>query len=226
MRYVCALLLFTASVIGCSNIIDTKMMSSKSIFLTPGATKTIYLQTCNISENQGVQLNDLAGKLSAKGYQVLQDPSHANLLLQTKIVYCNQEKEPVSFQSVLAGGFSVGIGSTSPGFSSGTTEGTPDMNAMMAQMQMQSMAMMRGMGGMQQPKQDESVLYFCAVDVQVTEQGKGNVAPAMANPSGPPPPGQPNQMRVVAGVRQKKLDLEEATPLIREKLTAGLAGMF
>jgi hypothetical protein len=33
-------------------------------------------------------------------------------------------------------------------------------------------------------------------------------------------------MRIVAGVRQKKLNVEEATPIVRDKLMTGVAGMF
>ena len=224
MRYACALLLLTVSVSGCSNLIDTKLMSSKSIFLTPGATGTIYIQNRNISENQQVMLNDLASKLTAKGYQVLQDPSQANFLLQTKIVYCNKERESVSVQTVLAGGFGSGIGGTSPGMGDmsgmmgmmGGRGGMPDIGAMMA-----------GMGGMSMgPLPDDTVLYFCAADVQVTEQGKGATIIAAPKPGAPPGSGTGHQMRIVAGVKQKKLDLEEATPIVREKLTAGIAGMF
>lgn len=224
MRYACALLLLTVSVSGCSNIIDTKLMSSKSIFLTPGSTRTIYIQNRNISENQQVTLNELASKLTAKGYQVLQDPGQANFLLQTKIVYCNKERESVSVQTVLAGGFGSGIGGTSPGMGDmsgmmGGMGGMPNIGAMMAGM--------GGMGGMGMgPPPDDTVLYFCAADVQVTEQGKGATIIAAPKPGAPPGGGTGHQMRIVAGVKQKKLDLEEATPIVRDKLTTGVAGMF
>lgn len=223
MRYACALFLLTVSASGCSNIIDTKMMSSKSIFLTPGSTRTIYIQNRNISENQQVTLNDLASKLTAKGYAVLQDPSQVQFLLQTKVLYCNEAKETVSFESVLGGGFGAGVGSTNPGMGGdmGGMGGMPDINAMMAQA-------MRGMGRPAPPK-DDSVLYFCAVDVQVTEQGqgKGGAMPVpTSRPAGQMGQATGNQLRIAAGVKQKKLDLEEATPLIREKLTIGIAGMF
>jgi hypothetical protein len=223
MRRPWALFFLIGLLSGCANIVDTKLMSNKSIFLTPGSTKTIYIQNRNISENQQVHLNDLGPRLSAKGYQVLQSPDQANVLLQTKIVYCNEAKESISLESVLSGGFGAGIGSITPGMGGDTggmgMGGMPDINAMMAQA-------MREMGGLRGPPPDDTVLYFCAADVQVTEQDKGSEAGVSAKPAAASSSGQPNQIRVVAGVRQKKLDIEEATPIVREKLTTGIAGMF
>ncbi|MGH7230496.1 MAG: complement resistance protein TraT, partial [Nitrospiraceae bacterium] len=157
--------------------------------------------------------------------------------------------------TVLQGGFGSGIGSA--------TSGSGDMGGMMGLigammggmpmgmagggrnigggMPMGMTGMPFGMGsmGMHAAPKDDTVLYFCAVDVQVTEQGKGTISSAAALPVSPRQemaagamPGAPvgdnknNQMRVVAGVRQKKLRVEEATPVIREKLTTGIAGMF
>ncbi|MGH2625097.1 MAG: complement resistance protein TraT [Anaerolineales bacterium] len=207
MRRLWAFLVLIGLVSGCANVVDLKLMSDKSIFLAPGSAKTIYIQNRNISENQQVSLADLGGRLAAKGYQVLQDPDQAQFLLQTKVVYCNKEGENVSLQSVLAAGFGTGIGSANTGMG-----GMPDVAAMMARM---------GMGA----PRDETVLYFCAVDVQVTEQG-ARAAAVSPVPAGPPGDGKGHQIRMAAGVKQKKLDIEEATPILREKLTTGIAGMF
>ncbi len=220
MRGSVAVCLLVSLLSGCANIIETKLMSTKSVFLTPGAVRTVYIQNRNISENQQVTLEGLAGKLTAKGYRVMPSPEQAQFLVQTKVVYCNQERDPVSFQSALSSGFGAGIGSGGmEGMMGGG--GMADLSVIMAQMGG------RGMGG-QAP--NDTILYFCAVDVQVTEQGKGAVAlsaPANASKAAHASvESGRHQTRIVAGVRQKKLNVEEATPIVREKLTTSVAGIF
>lgn len=218
MRGSVAVCLLVGLLSGCANITETKLMSTKSVFLTPGAVRTVYIQNRNISENQQVTLEGLAGKLTAKGYRVMPSPEQAQFLVQTKVVYCNQERDSASFQSALSSGFGAGIGSGGmEGMMGGG--GMADLGMRMAQMSG------IGMGG-QAP--NDAILYFCAVDVQVTEQGKGGVvlsAPTNASRAASVESGR-HQTRILAGVRQKKLNVEEATPIVREKLTTSVAGIF
>jgi hypothetical protein len=85
----------------------------------------------------------------------------------------------------------------------------PDLNAMMRM----AMSGRGGYPGMAQPQQNDDSLYLCVADVLVTEQGTT---------------GQPRryQMRSVAHVLQKKLNIEEATPIVREKFGASITGAF
>jgi hypothetical protein len=54
----------------------------------------------------------------------------------------------------------------------------------------------------------------------------------MGKPLGQPMAGQATtgpkvqQMRMVGHVRQKDLDIPEATPIIQEKISTGIAGLF
>ena len=98
------------------------------------------------------------------------------------------------------------------------------MNAMMRQ----AMAMsggragfggMSGFPGMQPPPKEEGVTYLCVTDVQITDRKAGKT---IGQPSGP----KVQQMRMVGHVRQKDLDIPEATPIIQEKIATGIAGMF
>ena len=100
------------------------------------------------------------------------------------------------------------------------------MNAMMSQV----MAMSGGRGGfpgmqMQQAPKEEGVTYLCVTDVQITDR-------KMGKPLGQPMAGQATtgpkvqQMRMAAHVRQKDLDIPEATPIIQEKISTGIAGLF
>jgi hypothetical protein len=188
--------------------------------------RTVYVRTGNISENQQVSLNGIPSQLSAKGYQVVKDPTQAHYWLQAHVVYCHKAKAGVSAESVAQTGFGAGIGSggsamAAGGFMFGSTSGgqpqMPDINAMM------SMAMASGMGGMKQPP-SEGILYLCVADVLVTEQAES------AKPATPVATSNSKAatytMRSVAHVLQKGLNIQEATPIIQEKLSVGIAGLF
>lgn len=213
-------------------------MNSNTIFLDPNTNRTIYTQLRNVSENQQVTLNEVTTKLSAKGYQLLNDPEQANYWIQAKVLYCHKAAEGVTPESVAKAGPGSGISSggaamtsVSSGDESGMgMAGMPDMNAMMRQ----AMAMsggragfggMSGFPGMQPPPKEDGVTYLCVADVQITDRKTGR---AIGQPAG----GQPGieakvqQMRMVGHVRQKDLDIPEASPIVQEKIATGIAGLF
>ena len=108
--------------------------------------------------------------------------------------------------------------------------GMPDMNAIMRQ----AMAMsggragfggMSGFPGMQPPPKEEGVTYLCVTDVQITDRQAGKT---IGQPVGGQAPAglKVQQMRTVGHVRQKDLDIPEATPIIQEKISTGIAGLF
>jgi hypothetical protein len=242
---VCTLTVLIGVTTGCSNIIRTGLMNSNTIFLDPNTNRTVYTQLRNASENQQVTLNELNTKLTAKGYQLIKDPEQANYWIQAKVIYCHKAAERVSPESVAKAGAGAGISSggtvmASAGDISGSGMGArmmgmggmpmgggmPDMNAMMAQ----AMAMSGGRGGfpvmqMQQAPKEEGVVYLCVADVQITDRKLGKT---LGQPAGGHAASGPRvqQMRMVGHVRQKDLDIPEATPIIQEKITKGIAGLF
>ncbi|MGE3978645.1 MAG: complement resistance protein TraT [Nitrospira sp.] len=231
-------LLFTLMT-GCSNVIRSGLMNSNTIFLDPNTNRTIYTQLRNVSENQQVTLNEVNTKLTAKGYQLVHEPEQANYWIQVKVIYCHKAADSVTPEAVAKAGPGVGIssgGTTMASVSSmgdGPTmvmAGMPDMNAMMRQ----AMAMsggragfggMSGFPGMQPPPKEDGVTYLCVTDVQITDR-------KMGRPLGQPvgshiASGQKVQkMRMVGHVRQKSLDIPEATPIVQEKIATGIAGLF
>jgi hypothetical protein len=82
-----------------------------------------------------------------------------------------------------------------------------------------------GFPGMSQPPKEDGLTYLCVADVQITDR---RIDKAIGQPVG----GQSSssakvqQMRLVGHVRQKRLDIPEATPIVQEKLATGIAGLF
>jgi hypothetical protein len=232
------LLILLSITTGCSNVIRAGMMNSNTVFLDPSMSRTAYLQLRNTSENQNVTLSEVHNKLASKGYQLTKDPDQANYWIQAKVVYCHKAAEGVTPESVAKANFGAGISSggttmASPNSKNSDQEegmmgmgGMPDVKGMMAQV----MAMSGGRGGFpgmqpQQPPKEEGVTYLCVIDVQITDRKMGKpVTQPMAGraTSGP----KVQQMRMVGHVRQKDLDILEATPIIQEKISTGIAGLF
>ncbi|MEK6533508.1 MAG: complement resistance protein TraT, partial [Nitrospirota bacterium] len=69
------------------------------------------------------------------------------------------------------------------------------------------------------------VTYLCVTDVQITDRkiGKTIGQPLTGQATSSP---KVQQMRMVGHVRQKDLDIPEATPIIQEKVGTGIAGLF
>jgi hypothetical protein len=216
-------------------------MNSNTIFLDPNTNRTVYTQLRNASENQQVTLSELNAKLTAKGYQLTNDPAQANYWIQAKVIYCHKAAEGVTPESVAKAGAGAGISSGGTPMASATGPmsggmmgmgGMPDMNAMMGQ----AMAMSGGRAGfpaMQAPPKEEGLTYLCVADVQITDRkiGKTIGLPASmtgtaADRKGDSPLPKVQQMRMVGHVRQKDLDIPEATPIIQEKMSTGIAGLF
>lgn len=222
---------------GCSNIIRSGLMNSNTIFLDPNTNRTVYTQLRNASENQQVTLNELNAKLTAKGYQLVKDPEQANYWIQAKVIYCHKAAESVTPESVAKAGAGAGISSggttmVSAGDMSGGGMGAgmmgmgggmPDINAMMRQA-------MAGGGGfpgmqMQQAPKEDGITYLCVTDVQITDRKLGKTIGAPVGGQNASSP-KVQQMRMVGHVRQKDLDIPEATPIIQEKVSTGIAGLF
>ena len=248
------LLLLITLTTGCSNIIRSGLMNSNTVFLDPSMNRTAFLQLRYISENQNITLTGVQTKLTTKGYQITKDPEQANYWIQAKVVYCHKGADGVTPESVAKANFGAGVSSGGTAMASASSMGgdqtsrmmpggmpvggmtgmgampmgggMPDMNAMMAQ----AMAMSGGRGGfpgmqMQQAPKEEGVTYLCVADVQITDRKMGKpLAQPMAGQTTAGPKVQ--QMRMVGHVRQKDLDIPEATPIIQEKISIGIAGLF
>lgn len=218
------------------NIKDTDLITSNTFFLPPSAAKTVFIQARNSSDNEGVSLTDLGARLTAKGYQIIQDPSVAHYILLANIVYCNITKPEMPVENIVAGGYGSGTGSSImgglQGFTSMASMAGPH-GAIVGTAASMGLSAIEGIGsavgslfsGPSTPKMPDDVNYACVADLQITEQGTAVSTPSMAKLGSNPQPGV-YQTRLAADVHQKKLDEAEATPLLQQRLSAAVAGNF
>jgi hypothetical protein len=218
------------------NIKDTDLITSNTFFLPPSTANTVFVQARNSSDNQGVTLSDLGSRLTAKGYQIIQDPSAAHYIVLANIVYCNVTKPEMPVEDIVAGGYGSGIGSSIMGglnSLAGMASMAGPQGALAGTAASMGLGAIEGIGsavgslfsGPSTPKMPDDVNYACVADIQITEQGATASIPAPAKAGISQQPGV-YQTRLAADVHQKKLDEAEATPLLQQKLSAAVAGNF
>ena len=236
MRYVVVAALLSLPLTAyAGNIKDTDLITSNTFFLPPSTANTVFIQARNSSDNEGVSLTDLGARLTAKGYQIIQDPSAAHYIVLANIVYCNVTKPEMPVENIVAGGYGSGIGSSIIGGLHGLT-GMASMagpqGMIVGTAAEMGLGAIEGIGsavgslfsGPSTPKMPNDVNYACVADLQITEQGAAASTPSTAK-SGNNEPGV-YQTRLAADVHQKKLDEAEATPLLQQRLSAAVAGNF
>jgi hypothetical protein len=219
------------------NIKDTDLIASNTFFLPPTTHKTVFVQARNSSDNQGVSFHDLVSRLTAKGYEVVQDHTTAHYIVLANIVYCNITKPDMPVEAMVAGGYGSGFGSKMmsglQGLSGMASMAGPQ-GAMAGAAASMGLNAIEGIGSAvgslfsassSSPKMPDDVNYACIADIQITEQGATVSVPAPEK-SGAGQQSGVYQTRLAADVHQKKLDEAEATPLLQQKLSAAVAGNF
>ena len=97
----------SASGLSSDNIkLETKM--SSSIFLQPVAPskKTVYISVRNTSTATGLNFSStLKNELVKFGYRVVNNPSYANFIIMSNILYIGKTTQSNSFNGALLGGF-------------------------------------------------------------------------------------------------------------------------
>jgi hypothetical protein len=218
-----------------SNIKETDLIASNVFFLPPSTAKTVFIQTRNSSDNQGVSLHDLGARLSAKGYEIVQDPSNAHYIVLANIVYCNVTKPEMPVETMVASGYGSGFGSSMmSGLNSltGMASMAGPQGALAGAAASMGLGAIEGIGsavgslfsGPSKPKLPDDVNYACVADLQITEQVPP--VPVLTSTNDQAAPAGVYQMRLAADVHQKKMNEAEATPLLQQKLSAAVAGNF
>lgn len=194
------------------------------------------LYSRNSSDNQGVSLTDLGTRLTAKGYQVVQDPEAAHYILLANIVYCNITKPEMPVETMVAGGYGSGFGTSMMGGLNSLTSMASmagPQGAVAGAAASMGLGAIQGIGsavgslfsGPSKPKLPDDVNYACVADLQIIDQDATTSASTSTKAEAELQPGI-YRMRLAADVHQKKLDEAEATPLLQQKLSAAVAGNF
>ncbi len=242
LKFVGVLFLSTfllASISGCAgtmHAIENRNMTlsakmSDTIFLDPETlekNRNVYIRITNTSDFQDIDFSELLkGKLSAKGYSVTNNPSNAGYILQANLLYMGEEKESLTADGMLAGGFGGALaGSTIGSGWKANTAGAAG-GAVVG-------SLVGGLVG----SMIHVDTYLGVVDVQVKEAVKGGVSGVMETDAKQgssttlktqrevKSTHQEYRTRIVVQAKQTNIKREVAGPAIADRLATQVAGMF
>lgn len=87
----------------------TNVNMSDTIFLDAemlAKNRTVYVRVTNTSQMQEIAFqDDLVRNLRQKGYEITQDPSKAGYIIQANVLYMDYQREDMTADAMLAGGF-------------------------------------------------------------------------------------------------------------------------
>lgn len=221
---------------GTMNAIENRQLSlqakmSDTIFLNPdilAANKKVYVRATNTSDFQEINFGEaIKKKLEEKGYTVTSDSKNAAYVVQANLLYLGEEKEGLTADGMVMGGFGGAIAGASMG---------DDVR--------QSLA--GGLGGAVVGSIVGGLVgsmvhvdtYLGATDVQIKELAAGEVKgttlsrvtqgsnATIETQQSTVAKHQEYRTRIAVQARQTNINREEATNLIAERLAAQIAGMF
>lgn len=233
-----AIVFLFANLMGCASTMQAikhKDMSlsakmSDTIFLDPNVlrkNRTVYVRVTNTSDFQEIDFNRLLkDRLSAKGYSITNDPSGAGYIIQANLLYLGEEREDLTADGMLVGGFGGALAGSTIGSGSGSAAGALG-GAVIG-------SVVGGLVG--------SIVrvdtYLGAVDIQIREMVEGGVVGVMETDAKQgaatvlrthreiKSSHQEYRTRIVVRAKQTNINREVASQAIAERLAVQIAGMF
>jgi hypothetical protein len=204
---------------------------SDTIFLDPETlmkNRKVFVRVTNTSDFQEIDFNEiLKGKLSAKGYSITNNPYEAGYLVQANLLYLGEEREDLTADGMLAGGF----GGALAGSTIGSGWRGPAAGALGG-------AVVGSVVGGLVGSMVHVDTYLGAVDVQIKEIVEGGVVGIMETDAKQGSSTairtqreirsshQEYRTRIVVQATQTNIKREIACPAIADRLAVQIAGMF
>ncbi|WP_297812218.1 complement resistance protein TraT [uncultured Helicobacter sp.] len=127
MKTIAVSLLCALALSGCvTTTLQTKATMSQSIFIDPvsKSKQTIFVALRNTSGQEINLESKILQKLQSKGYIVVDDPDKANFILQANVLYCDVKQENNAVGAgVLGGAVGAGVGGYNHHSATGTVVG-------------------------------------------------------------------------------------------------------
>lgn len=205
---------------------------SDTIFLDPKVltkNRNVYVRTTNTSDMQEIVFDGLLKEsLRNRGMNIVDDPSQAGYIVQANVLYMNYEKQGLTADGMLAGGYGGAIAGALAG---GRGWKGPAAGAVIGS----AVGSLVG-GAIGAAFKVET--FFGAVDVQIQEKVEGGVKGVVTTDASQGSSTklsterqitsdyQTYRTRIVAKAKQTNIDKSEAARVISERLATQIAGMF
>jgi hypothetical protein len=204
---------------------------SDTIFLDPVVlmkNRNVFVRATNTSDFQEIDFNELLkSKLSAKGYSVTNDPSTAGYIVQANLLYLGAEKEDLTGDGMLAGGFGGALAGSTIGSGARANAAGALGGAVIG-------SVVGGLVG----SMVHVDTYLGTVDIQIQELVEGGVT-GVAQTNAKQGSSttiktereirsshQEYRTRVVVQAKQTNIKREEACPAIADRLASQISGFF
>ncbi len=210
--------------------LETSAKMSDTIFLTPTpqAEKTVFVQVKNTSDVP-IRLQELViQKLTCKGYRIItDDPYRAHYWLQANVLYMGKEKKHLTSDAALTGGYGGALIGAATGRGTGRYTGAA------------AGALIGSAAGMLVGSAIHVDTYMGVVDIQVKEkilQGtvatstqsnlKQGIGTTVKSSHHAVSNYQAYHTRIVVEATKTNINMQEAVPVIENKLSSEIAGIF
>lgn len=216
--------------------LNVQAKMSETIFLDPTAlteNKKVYVRTTNTSDFQDIDIQNILGqKLASKGMTLVTNPKDAGYMVQANLLYMGEQKDGISIDSVLAGGFGGAL--------IGTAIAAHKVNNSYSSMAGYGLAgaAIGALGGMAMDAMVHVDEYIGAMDVQVQEPVKGGVtgtqtanlkngiATQTTTTRNTESNKQEYRTRIAVWAKQTNMDKREASIVLADRLATQIAAMF
>jgi len=210
--------------------LETSAKMSDTIFLTPTpqAEKTVFVQVKNTSDVP-IRLQELViQELTRKGYKVItDDPYKAHYWLQANVLYMGEEKKHLTADAALTGGYGGALLGAATGRGTGRYTGAA------------AGALIGSAAGTLIGSAIHVDTYMGVVDIQVKEkilQGtvatstqsnlKQGIGTTIKSSHHAVSNYQAYRTRIVVEATKTNINMQEAVPVIENKLSSEIAGIF
>jgi hypothetical protein len=204
---------------------------SDTIFLNPETlikNRKAFVRVTNTSDFQEIDFNALLkDKLSAKGYSIKNNPSGCGYIVQANLLYMGEEKEDMTAEGMLTGGFGGALAGSTIGHGWRGRGAGALGGAVLGSV----------VGGLVGAMVHVDT-YLGAVDIQIKEMVEGGVSGVMQTDAKHgssttlqtqrkiKSSHQEYRSRIVVQAKQTNIKREEACPAITDRLATQIAGMF
>ena len=220
-------LVLLVSVVNCAGVaksiqhkdLEVSVKMSDTVFLdveTLENSKTVYLRVTNTSDMQEIDFdNMLRTKLEAKGFIIVNKPSQAGYRVQVNVLYMGKEKDDMTAEMMMAGGFGGALTGLATG--RGNSIYTGGLIGAAA----------GSIGGAIIGSMIKVIKYVGVIDVQIQEKVAGGVTATRLKTSRNIKSNyQTFRTRMTATAGQTNLKKEVAAQHISNKLAMQLTGIF
>ncbi|WP_199039814.1 MULTISPECIES: complement resistance protein TraT [unclassified Dyella] len=213
--------------------LDVQNKMSETVFLTPSATKTVYVDVRNTSDkpnfNFGAQLK---ASLQGRGYTLVDDPEAAQYQLQANILQVGQVSQTAAQAATV-----TGFGSPLDGAIAGAATAAA-LNGNLSGRSIGAVGIAAGAADFIASNMVKDVYFSAVVDVQVSERTKGpvhvngeqNLKQGTSGGDRVTYDEQTNykryRTRVISTANKVNLKWDEAEPVVLGGLTQSISGLF